>query len=472
MAANMSWCSDRASQRRRPGRTSWPPIVRLPRVGIGLGLHLVENSRENQLTPWSNDPVADPASEAVYIRDDETGELWGPTAAPIRAAGSTYLARHGAGYSRFEHVHNGIALDLVQFVPPDDRLKVGVLTIENRSGRRRRLSVAVYAEWVLGTSRGSAAPTIITELEPETRAVLARNPWNPDFGSRVAFLDLGGRQDAWTADRTEFLGRNGAADRPAGMERGHRLGAASDAGLDPCAVLQTSFELAAGERTDVRILLGQADSRTAVVELIGRGRMLDHAATLRAIATYWDDTLGTVKVRTPDRSMDILLNRWLLYQAQACRLWARTAFYQAGGAYGFRDQLQDVIGLTISNRPLVREHLLRAAAHQFPEGDVQHWWHPPSGRGVRTRISDDRLWLPYAVDRYVAITGDAGIFDEPIPFIDGPGLRPDQDDACSSRALLQDTASLCALRSSDRREPGGRHPRAAADPGPATGTMA
>jgi cyclic beta-1,2-glucan synthetase len=433
-----------------PGQSTpapWSNVVANQSFGFlvsesGSGYTWSENSRENQLTPWSNDPVADPVSEAVYIRDDETGELWGPTAAPIRVSGSTYLARHGAGYSRFEHVHNGIALDLVQFVPLDDRLKVTVLTIENRSGRRRRLSVAAYAEWVLGTSRGSAAPTIITELEPETRAVLARNPWNPDFGSRVAFLDLGGRQDAWTADRTEFLGRNGVPDRPAGMERGHRLGAASDAGLDPCAALQTSFELAAGERTEVRVLLGQADGRTAVVELIRRGRTLDHAATLRAIATYWDDTLGTVKVRTPDRSMDILLNRWLLYQAQACRLWARTAFYQAGGAYGFRDQLQDVIGLTISNRPLVREHLLRAAAQQFPEGDVQHWWHPPTGRGVRTRISDDRLWLPYAVDRYVAITGDTGILDEPIPFIDGPRLRPDQDDAYFQPERSWDVASL------------------------------
>ena len=408
----------------------------------GSGYTWSENSRENQLTPWSNDPVSDPVSEAIYIRDDETGELWGPTALPIRSEESTYVARHGPGYSRFEHVRDGIALDLLQFVPLNDRLKIGVLTIENRSGRRRRLSVTAYAAWAMGTSHGSAASTIVTDLEPETGAILVRNPWNADFGGRVAFLDLAGRQIAWTADRTEFLGRNGAPDRPAGLERGHRLAASSGAGLDPCAALQASFELSPGERTEVRVLLGEADTATAAVELIRRGRSLDHAATLQDVATYWEEALGTIKVRTPERSMDILLNSWLLYQTLACRLWARTAFYQAGGAYGFRDQLQDVIALTISKRTLVREHLLRAAAQQFRAGDAQHWWHPPTGRGVRTRISDDRLWLPYAVDRYIAVTGDTGILDETIPFIEGPELRADQDDAYFEPDPSWESASL------------------------------
>ena len=450
-----------------PGQSTpapWLNVIANPSFGFlvsesGSGYTWSENSRENQLTPWSNDPVSDPVSEAIYVRDDETGELWGPTALPIRFEGSTYVARHGPGYSRFEHVRDGIALDLLQFVPLDDRLKIGVLTIENRSGRRRRLSVTAYAEWAMGTSRGSAAPTIVTDLEPETHALLVRNPWNPDFGGRVAFLDLGGRQVAWTADRTEFLGRNGGPDRPAGLQRGHRLAAAVGAGLDPCAALQTSFELSAGERTEVRVLLGEADTATGAADLIRRGRSLDQAATLREVATYWDEALGTIKVRTPDRSMDILLNRWLLYQTLACRLWARTAFYQAGGAYGFRDQLQDVIALTISKRGLVREHLLRAAAQQFQAGDVQHWWHPPSGRGVRTRISDDRLWLPYAVDRYLAVTGDTGILDEMVPFIAGPELRVDQDDAYFQPDRSRETASIfehCA-RAIDASLAVGRH---------------
>jgi cyclic beta-1,2-glucan synthetase len=408
----------------------------------GSGYTWYGNSRENQLTPWSNDPVSDPAGEALYVRDDESGELWSPTALPIRCEACTYVARHGAGYSRFEHQHEGIGLDLVQFVPLDDALKVSVLTIENRSGRSRRLSVTAYAEWVLGTSRGDSSPRIVTALETDTGALLARNPWNTEFGGRVAFLDLGGRQTAWTADRTEFIGRNGDLERPAGLDHGHRLTGASGAGMDPCAALQTSFELADGGRTQVLVLLGQASGDAAAADLIRRGRAADPEATLRDVAGFWDDALGTVEVRTPDRSMDIMLNGWLVYQTLACRLWARTAFYQAGGAYGFRDQLQDVIALMTSKPALAREHLLRAAERQFVEGDVQHWWHPPSGRGVRTRISDDRLWLPYAVERYISATGDAAILDEPVHYLEGPTLRPDQTDAYFQPEQSRQSASL------------------------------
>ena len=339
-------------------------------------------------------------------------------------------------------MHGGIDLNLVQFVPPDDPLKVSVLTIDNRSDRPRRLSVTAYAEWALGTSRGASAPAIVTSLDPDTQAILVRNPWNIEFGGRVAFLDLGGRQTAWTADRTEFLGRNGAPEQPAGLDRGHQLRGAAGAGLDPCAALQAPFELGPGMRTRFVILLGEADGQSAATELIRRGRALDPEATLRAVARGWGDIQGTVQVRTPDRSMDILLNGWLVYQALACRLWARTGFYQAGGAYGFRDQLQDVTALLIARRDLAREHLLRAAGRQFVEGDVQHWWHPPTGRGVRTRISDDRLWLPWAVDRYLAVTGDSAILDEPVLYLEGPALRDDQTDAYFEPERAPEPASL------------------------------
>ena len=414
----------------------------------GSGYTWAGNSRENQLTPWSNDPVTDPVGETIYIRDDDTGELWGPTAQPIRRQGSTYVARHGAGFSRFEHLHDGVQLDLLQFVPLDAPVKVSVLTIENHSGRTRHLSITAYAEWALGTSRGTNAPHIITALDPDTHALLVRNPWNTEFGGRVAFFDLGGRQTSWTTDRTEFLGRNGDPARPAGLNRGHRLQRAVGASLDPCGALQTSVELAGGARTQVVVLLGQADDAGAALELIGRFRGLDHDATLGAIKRFWDDTQGTIRVRTPDRSMDIMLNRWLTYQTLACRMWARSAFYQAGGAYGFRDQLQDVLALVVAKREIAREHLLRAAAHQFVEGDVQHWWHPPSGRGVRTRISDDLLWLPYAVARYVAISGDAGVLDETAPYLEGPSLRDGETDSYFQPTRSTEPASLfdhCAM---------------------------
>ena len=327
-------------------------------------------------------------------------------------------------------------------MPLDDPLKISILTLENRSGRTRHLSVTAYAEWVLGTSRGDSSPRIVTAVQPETQALLAGNPWNTEFAGRIAFLDLGGRQTAWTADRTEFLGRNGDPDRPAGLDRGHRLTGTVGAGMDPCAALQTSFELASGARTQVLVLLGEAAGETAAADLIQRARSADHQAILRKVATFWDETQATIEVRTPDRSMDVMLNHWLVYQTLACRLWARTAFYQAGGAFGFRDQLQDVIALAAVRPELAREHLLRAAARQFPEGDVQHWWHPPSGRGVRTRVSDDRLWLPYAVGRYLAVTGDTAVLDEAVPYLEGPELRADQVDSYFQPESSTESASL------------------------------
>ncbi|MEO7665247.1 MAG: glycosyl hydrolase family 65 protein, partial [Candidatus Limnocylindrales bacterium] len=450
-----------------PGQSTpapWINVIANEQFGFqvsesGAGYSWSGNSRENQVTPWSNDPVSDPSGDAIYIRDEETGAIWGPTALPVRLEGSTYVARHGPGYSRFEHLHDGIGLELLQFVPLDDPVKVSLLTVENRSDRTRRLSVSAFAEWVLGTSRGTAGPHIASALDPATRALFARNPWNTEFAGRVAFLDLGGAQTAWTADRTEFLGRNGTAAAPAGMERGHRLGGVTGAGIDPCAALQGPLELPPGGRATIRILLGQAENAGAATALIERWRAADAAAALQAVRTSWDDILATVQVRTPDRAMDILLNGWLLYQAVACRLWARTGFYQAGGAYGFRDQLQDSIALATARRELPREQLLRAAAQQFVEGDVQHWWHPPTGRGVRTRISDDRLWLAYAADRYVQVTGDTAVLDEPVPFLEGPELRPDQDDLYFQPDRSGETATLfehCA-RAIDRSLALGKH---------------
>jgi cyclic beta-1,2-glucan synthetase len=394
----------------------------------GAGYTWSLNSQQNHLTPWSNDPVTDPPGEVIYLRDEETGDLWGPTALPIREEGS-YVARHGQGYSRFEHASHGISLELLQYVPIDDPIKISRLKITDLSGRARRLSVTAYVEWVLGASRGAAAPFIVTEIDTATGAMFARNPWNIEFGRRVAFADLGGRQLCWTADRTEFLGRNGALDQPAALAHVAPLSNRIGAGLDPCGALQTSLELKASGTADIVFLLGETATAAEAQSLLKKYRTADLDAALGDVIRFWNDALGTVQVKTPDRAFDILLNRWLLYQTLACRVWARAAFYQASGAYGFRDQLQDVMALCVARPEVAREHLLRAAGRQFPAGDVQHWWLPESGKGIRTRVADDPIWLPYVVAHYIEVTGDIRVLDEMIPFLDGPALHEGEIDA-------------------------------------------
>ncbi len=451
------------------GQGQWTPapwinVVANPGFGFqvsesGAGSTWSVNSRENKLTPWRNDPVSDTPGETIYVRDEDSGVIWGPTCLPIRENARPYVIRHGQGYSRFEHTAHGIALDLLMLVPPRDPIKISRLTLENLSGRTRRLSVTAYAEWVLGVARTGSAPFVVTDMDPATGAMFARNSWNEEFANRVAFADLGGLQTSWTGDRLEFLGRNASPDRPESLERGEGLSGKTGAGLDPCAALQTIVQLGPGERTEVLFLLGQGESREESRALVERYRAANRDQLLREIQEHWDGLLESVQVKTPDRSMDLMLNRWLLYQTLSCRIWSRSALYQSGGAYGFRDQIQDVLALAATRPDIAREQILRAAARQFREGDVQHWWHPPTGRGVRTRISDDRLWLPYAMTHYLETTGDRTVLDEEISWLEGPLLEDQQQEAYFEPAESERRATLyehCA-RALDRSLDVGTH---------------
>ncbi|MFA4828053.1 MAG: glucoamylase family protein [Thermodesulfovibrionales bacterium] len=424
----------------------WVNVLANPHFGTvisesGLAYTWSENAHEFRLTPWGNDPVSDSGGEAFYIRDEERGHFWSPT--PLPNCGATpYVTRHGFGYSVFEHTERGIRSEMWVYVAVDASIKFTVLKIRNESGRTRRLSAFGYAEWVLGDMRPKTAMHVITELDPNSGALFARNSYNAEFADRVAFFDVDDVSRTLTGDRTEFLGRNGTFRNPAAMTR-LRLSGRVGTALDPCAAIQVPFDLADGQEREIIFRLGAGRDGDDAGKLVRRFRGAAAArGALEAVWQYWHNTLGAVQVETPDQSVNILTNGWLLYQTLACRLWARSGYYQSGGAFGFRDQLQDVMALIHAEPGLVRKQLLLCAAHQFKEGDVQHWWHPPSGRGVRTHCSDDFLWLPLAVSRYVLNTGDAGVLDEPVRFLDGRQVNTDEDSYYDLPGLSEQTAGL------------------------------
>ncbi|TYC63977.1 glycosyl transferase [Rhodobacterales bacterium] len=422
----------------------WINVIANPGFGFqvsasGSGFMWAENSRDNQLTPWSNDAVADPAGEAFYVRDDDSGALISPTAGPLHKTGNgsgektgLHIVRHGLGYSRFEHQANAIACDLVQFVPRDDPVRVSVLRLKNTGAKPRHLSVAAYIEPVMGVSRAASAPFLVSSRDATTGALLMINPWNTAFPGRVMFAGLfgtGAGVESWTGDRTEFLGSGGSTAAPGALQRQPALSGRLGAGLDPCLAQTKAVVLAPGEGVEFLHLTGQCSDTAEVGALVGRLRSSDPHTMLASVQKYWTETLGEFQIETPDRAMDIMVNGWLPYQTLACRIEARAAFYQASGAYGFRDQLQDNMALTLTRPERTRAHLLRAAGRQFPEGDVQHWWLPHSGQGVRTRISDDCVWLGHAVAAYVASTGDDAVLDERVPFLEGHRLCEGEHEA-------------------------------------------
>ena len=400
------------------------------------------NSQQNTLTPWPNDPVSDTPHDVLYLRDEDSGDTWSATALPIRVPTAHYGVRHGAGYSRFGSDAHGIDLDLLQFVPVAGSVKISRLRLCNRYATTRRLSVTAYVEWALGANGSVPAPFVMTALDASTGVLLARNPWRAEFNERVAFLDMAGAQQSATGDRGAFLGQHGSVHEPLALRDGTALDGRVGAGLDPCGALQTRIELAPGEAIELIVLLGEAASSAEAVALATRYRQTDIDQLLGEVEAQWDGVLGTLQLRSPDRAMDLMLNHWLLYQALVCRMWARTAYYQSSGAYGYRDQLQDSMALCISRPDLAREHLLRAAGRQFVEGDVQHWWLPPAGQGIRTRISDDRIWLAYVAAHYIDVSGDLAVLDTTVPFLKGDALKDGQVDAFFQPAVADEQGSL------------------------------
>jgi cyclic beta-1,2-glucan synthetase len=433
----------------RPGERTpapWVNVISNPGFGflvseMGSSFSWALNSGENRLTPWYNDPVRDPSGEALYVRDRANNTLWSPTPQPL-PADKPYLVRHGAGYTIFEHHSHGLKQELRLFADTDAPVKLICLRLENTLRQSRMLSVTYYCEWVLGVNRDQTQQYLIPEYDNQAGALLARQPYQSEFCKREAFLAASQHPDGLTADRSEFLGRLGDPAKPAALERVGLTGRVA-AGTDPCAALKIFVDLEAHETKEIHFLLGQGGDRQEALDLINRFQ--DHAQVeiaWQANQEKWDKLLGVVQVETPDKQMDLMLNRWLLYQNLSCRIWGRSGFYQSSGAFGFRDQLQDVMATLHAAPKVTRQQILRAGGHQFEAGDVLHWWHPPSGRGVRTRISDDLLWLPYVTAEYISCTQDEAVLQETLPFLQGLALAEGEEERYGHYKKTAEQASL------------------------------
>jgi len=432
-----------------PGQTTpapWSNVIASPHIGTvvsesGSAYTWVGNAHEFRLTPWYNDPISDTSGEALYIRDEETGAFWSPT--PLPAGGrSGYVCRHGFGYSVYEHFEADIASELFTYVALDAPVKFLVIKLHNQSDRKRSLSLTGYWELVLGELRHANLMHIVTETDLHTGALFARNAYGRECANRVVFAQVSERERSVSGDRTEFIGRNEALSSPSAMRR-ERLSGRTGAGLDPCAAIQTRIDLNPGQKHEVVFVFGAAgnadEARHFIRQYGGRAGALQ---ALEAVWEHWNHTLGAVNVDTPDVALNVLANGWLLYQTLSCRLWGRSGYYQSGGAYGFRDQLQDTMALIHATPWLAREQLILHAGRQFLKGDVQHWWHPPNGQGVRTHFADDYLWLPYATCRYVRTTGDTSVLDEPVHFLEGRELYAEEEAYYDQPQRSSESASL------------------------------
>ena len=424
----------------------WVNVIGYPHFGFmvsesGSQCSWAINSGENRLTPWSNDPVVDPSGEALYLRDEETGEVWSPTPLPA-GAGLSYRVTHGAGYTTFLSHSHGLSQTLTVFASPEDPVKVIHLKLENTRGYNRRVTATQYIEWVLGTTHAASLPYIVPEYDPAQECLMASNSYNLEFGERVAFMIASKAIHGLTADRTEFIGRGGTPAFPIALRR-IGLETRVSAGEDSCGVLQLHIDLQPGRSEEVYFIVGQGQNREQALTLAAKYHNPAYVgAAWERTRAFWNRLLETVQVHTPEPSTDLMLNRWLLYQSLSCRIWGRTAFYQTSGAFGFRDQLQDILALLPVDPGIARDQILNAARHQFEAGDVMHWWHPPVGRGVRTRISDDLLWLPYCTALYIEVTGDTSILAEKVPYLQAPLLKEGEHENYGEFPLTAQSSSL------------------------------
>jgi cellobiose phosphorylase len=424
----------------------WINVLANPEFGsivteAGLSYTWVDNAHEIRLTPWNNDPVSDLRGEAFYLKDEESGKIWSPAPLPCQGK-SPYITRHGFGYSVFEHSEDGIYTEMTIFTDIKDPVKYIVIKLRNHSLRQRRISATGFIDWVLGDLRTKFIKHTVTELDEQSGAILAKNSYSPEFVNRVAFFDADGTNKSITTDRTEFLGRNGSLNNPEGLRR-VRFSGKTGAALDPCAVIQVVFDLVEEQEHEVIFRLGAGRNMEHTSEIIRASEGSPAAwQAKQKVHDYWQKTLSVVQIYTPDPALNILANGWLNYQTLASRLWARSGFYQSGGAFGFRDQLQDVLSLMHAHPALVRSQILLCASRQFKQGDVQHWWHPPTGRGVRTTCSDDYLWLPYVTAKYIKATDDKAILDEQVHFLDGRQLANGEDSYYDFFITSHDSADL------------------------------
>jgi len=433
----------------KPGQRTpapWVNVIASPHIGTvvsesGSAYTWVDNAHELRLTQWHNDPVSDATAEVFYVRDEDSGAFWSPTALPAPSA-SEYRCRHGFGYSIFEQICDDLQVSLTLTVSMEEPVKIAILRFHNQSASSRKLSATAYWELVLGDWRHSNAMHIITERDVQTGAILARNAYNRTFSDRVCFAAVSEDSYSMSGSRQEFIGRNGSLAAPAALFR-KRLSNLTGARLDPCAAIQTPVEVGSGQTREIVFVFGAARDVGAARKLVQRyANVVGAHQALEATQQYWEDTLGAVRVKTPDPALDVLTNGWLLYQTLSCRMWGRSGYYQSGGAYGFRDQLQDSLALLHTEPSVTRQQILRCASRQFRKGDVQHWWHPPDGQGVRTHFSDDYLWLPWVCCHYVHATGDQSVLDEMVHFLEGRELHPEEEASYGQPQRSTERASL------------------------------